>query len=149
MCLICRNITAAKARVATATLFCITTNIFPRVILLVLVNSPFTTEIGLNRDTIAAGTIPEQMLRSATSTMQNAASAVLNSDSGLTSFPISSLMTGENISAKTSARANETTVRISASDRYLATIPLFCDPSSLRVAISLALKPVWATVREM
>ena len=149
MCLICRNITAARARVATATLFCMTMKIFPRVILLVFANSPFTTETGSNPDTIAAGTAPEHTVRSSIRTAQKMISAALTCEKGCTSFPIRSLMAGENISANTSANANAANVSISASVRYLATIPLFWEPRSLRVAISLALNPVCATVREM
>ena len=66
-----------------------------------------------------------------------------------TSFPISRTKKGSSRIVRTTARAKAARVSSRASRMYRATMPPCCSPSRRRVAISLARKPIWATVSEM
>ena len=122
-------------------------NTLPKNILLLKRNSPFTTSIGLNRDTISAGS------RAETPEMTISASTVQRTVARSGARTMSALRTLSNIGLNEYASKAPTTkqpaVKAKDSVMYLATIFFELSPSNRLVAISLARFPVCATVRLM
>ena len=145
----CTNMANATHSTEIATTFCIPMNIFPSVILLFVENSPFTTSTGRYLEMSIAGIAPARNdTANIAAAPQASISKVIFSFREI-SFPNSIFAWGPKNSMSITARMNDTAVRINASLIYREEISHFCSPNSLRVAISFALKPIWATVSDM
>ena len=122
-------------------------NTLPKIILFLKRNSPFTTSIGLKRETSIAGSSAETT--EMTTNARTAQSTVLKSGvSTMSAFKILS-KSGLNEYASRQPTAKHPSVKANDSAMYLATIFLELSPSNRLVAISLARFPVCATVRLM
>ena len=120
-------------------------NTLPNIILFLKRNSPFTTSIGLKRETSIAGSKAETT--EMTTNARTAQSTVVKS--GVSTMSVLKILsnTGLHKYASKQPTMKHPVVKANDSAMYLATIFLELSPSNRLVAISLARFPVCATVR--
>ena len=147
--LIWKNIVSETAIMTTETTCCSTISTLPYHDLTRRLNEPRTMSIGFAREITMAGIIPDSSPMAATPVTISSTITGLSSFHTEKSYSSSREAYGDSASAITMARTVDTAANTVASKIILDMIPFLLLPSSLRVAISLARRPNWATVRLM
>ena len=145
--LIWKNIVRATAIMATDTTCCNTISILPYHERIRRLNEPRTISMGFAREMTIAGAMPDSRPMIATPAMTSSANTVLISFHTEKSYSRSLDAYGDKASAIIMANMVDAAANMVASSIILEMIPCLLLPSSLRVAISLALLPDCATVK--